>query len=119
MEHTQINETISQAFQESNSTNGFAGSKMCNAWNHSLSCSCKFGGDSHSNQSSRDIILISFQSYVNPFARCPVCGESVFFFEASNGGRVFFDELGPPWSKHPCTDRSLESSPVEHDRKLL
>lgn len=29
-----------------------------------------------------------------------------FFFEAHNGGRVFFDPpLGPPWNKHPCTTR--------------
>lgn len=34
---------------------------------------------------------------------CPVCGDPVFFFLADNGGRVFFDELGPPWPKHPCT----------------
>lgn len=44
------------------------------------------------------------ESYVNPNARCPVCGESVFFYLSPEDGRVFFDELGPPWPKHPCTD---------------
>lgn len=36
---------------------------------------------------------------------CPVCGARVFFLQADNGGRVFFDPPpGPPWPKHPCTD---------------
>ncbi|MCP5391909.1 MAG: hypothetical protein H6920_09855 [Sphingomonadaceae bacterium] len=41
-----------------------------------------------------------------PNARCPVCGAPVFFYESFTGGRVFFDELGPPWPKHPCTDNT-------------
>ncbi|AYO19643.1 hypothetical protein ACEV8V_25890 [Vibrio parahaemolyticus] len=47
-----------------------------------------------------------FASYVNPSAYCPVCGASVFFYQSPNGGRVFFDSLGKPWEKHPCTDNS-------------
>ena len=43
-------------------------------------------------------------SYVNPNANCPVCGEVVFFYKSPTGGRVFFDALGWPWQKHPCTD---------------
>lgn len=43
-------------------------------------------------------------SYVNPNARCPVCGSSVFFYKSPDGGSVYFDELGSPWPKHPCTD---------------
>ncbi|WP_019904781.1 hypothetical protein [Methylobacterium sp. 77] len=39
-----------------------------------------------------------------PNARCPVCGDPVFFFMAANGGRVFFNHLGQPWPKHGCTD---------------
>lgn len=42
--------------------------------------------------------------FVNPNARCPVCGAAVFYYENLSGSRVFFDCLGPPWSKHPCTD---------------
>ncbi|MGU3463584.1 hypothetical protein ACLBXO_01910 [Methylobacterium sp. C33D] len=38
-----------------------------------------------------------------PNAHCPVCHQPVFFFMAANGGRVFFDDLGPPWPKHGCT----------------
>lgn len=43
--------------------------------------------------------------YVNPNARCPVCGEAVFFYANSHGSRVFFDHPGAPWPKHACTDR--------------
>jgi hypothetical protein len=42
--------------------------------------------------------------FVNPNADCPVCGQPVFYYQNENGSRVFFDELGPPWPKHPCTD---------------
>jgi hypothetical protein len=42
--------------------------------------------------------------YVNPNARCPVCGAAVFFYANEFGSRVYFDDLGPPWPKHPCTD---------------
>ena len=31
-----------------------------------------------------------------PNARCPRCGNPVFFFMAANGGRVFFEHLGKP-----------------------
>jgi len=47
---------------------------------------------------------LDFSNYVNPNAICPVCGEDVYYIEFWNGGRVFFDELGPPWPKHLCTD---------------
>lgn len=40
---------------------------------------------------------------VVPNAECPVCGSPVFFYQNQHGSRVFFDELGPPWPKHPCT----------------
>lgn len=49
------------------------------------------------------------RSFLNPNARCPVCNENVFFFQCPNGGRVFFDDVGWPWPKHPCTDR------LQHD----
>src|SRR4051812_38741158 len=51
-----------------------------------------------------DFPFVTYPSYVNPNARCPVCGASVYFYQSPFGGRVFFDELGPPWPKHPCTD---------------
>lgn len=51
--------------------------------------------------------FITYPSYVNPNARCPVCGCAVYFYQSPYGGRVFFDELGPPWTKHPCTDNPV------------
>jgi hypothetical protein len=49
--------------------------------------------------------------YTDPNARCPVCKAPVFFYQSPNGGHVFFDELGPPWPKHPCTDNPRVSIP--------
>jgi hypothetical protein len=46
--------------------------------------------------------------YVNPNAKCPVCGDAVYFYANDHGSRVFFDDLGPPWPKHPCTDNPRE-----------
>ncbi len=43
-------------------------------------------------------------TYVIPNAVCPVCGVLVYFYQNQHGSRVFFDELGKPWPKHPCTD---------------
>lgn len=94
---------------------------MCNAWNHAPGCTCGWGGVGHlgirgpgtysqyatgSPYSWVPPIRHTFESFINPNARCPVCGEPVFFYQSPFGGRVFFDELGPPWPKHPCTDNT-------------
>lgn len=50
--------------------------------------------------------------FVNPNAKCPVCGAGVFFYANEYGSRVFFDDLGPPWPKHPCTDIPREYVPA-------
>jgi hypothetical protein len=42
--------------------------------------------------------------YVNPNARCPVCGAAVFFYSNQFGSKVYFNDLGPLWPKHACTD---------------
>lgn len=42
------------------------------------------------------------QAFVNPNAVCGQCGASVYYYEHPNGARVLFDQLGPPWPKHPC-----------------
>lgn len=96
---------------------------MCNAWNHPPGCTCGWGGVGHlgrrgpgesasSPSPSQSYfwwvppIHPAYESYVNPNASCPVCGAPVFFYQSPYGGRVFFDELGPPWPKHPCTDNT-------------
>jgi len=48
----------------------------------------------------------SYESFTIPNASCPVCGATVFYYSNSYGSSVFFDELGPPWPKHLCTDNS-------------
>ena len=87
---------------------------MCNGHNHPIGCMCGWGGDGHLGRRSGTSNIWSwlrasstgYPSYVNPNARCPVCGEDVYFYQSPDGGRVFFDDLGPPWPKHPCTDSS-------------
>ena len=53
--------------------------------------------------------------YINPNATCPVCSEPVFYYQNEFGSRVFFDELGPPWPKHPCTDQGPTPSNTGSD----
>ncbi len=88
---------------------------MCNAFNHSYSCTCGWGGDGHLGRRIGNLVnnarLPQFKVYSQilrsctvPNAKCPVCGIAVFFYSSPFGGRVFFDELGPPWPKHGCTD---------------
>ena len=91
---------------------------MCNAWNHPADCTCGWGGEGHLGRSGSGSgsnissgyswvppIMQDRISYVNPNAACPVCRKPVFFYQSPNGGRVFFDALGPPWPKHPCTSK--------------
>lgn len=99
---------------------------MCNAWNHPRSCTCGWGGDGHLGRSPggyagqlrsapsrnplRSYADKGFASHTEPNASCPVCHADVYFYQSPNGGRVFFDELGPPWPKHPCTDHAAARS---------
>lgn len=46
-------------------------------------------------------------SFVHPNAHCPVCGARVYYYQNEFGSRVFFDDLGGDWPKHPCTDKRL------------
>jgi hypothetical protein len=48
--------------------------------------------------------------FATPNARCPVCGEQVWYYQNEYGSRVFFDDIGWPWPKHPCTDTGTRSS---------
>ena len=98
---------------------------MCNAWNHSKDCTCGWGGVGHLGQRSDNTyankvrwptgippIDGSIKSLNNPNARCPVCGTLVFYYCNEYGSSVFFDHPGPPWPKHPCTDRSVIALPI-------
>lgn len=103
---------------------------MCNAWNHRIDCTCGWGGTGHTGRRSASPstsatsywpayippITGHIASYINPNAQCPVCGAPVFYYCNENGSSVFFDELGPPWPKHPCTNNSTRYAPqaLEH-----
>lgn len=90
-------------------------------YNHYSDCSCGWcagggGGlvqaDSSSSQDGQiPAWQASHRSFVDPNASCPVCGAAVFYYQSPDGGRVFFDEMGPPWPKHPCTDNSAPLQP--------
>jgi hypothetical protein len=85
---------------------------MCNAYNHSFDCPCGFGGDTggvgrrgllggRRFVSAYEILEHppsagwvkedrgTVESYVNPNAHCPVCGELVYFYRSPYDGRVF------------------------------
>jgi len=96
---------------------------MCNSANHSPRCTCGFGGQGHLGRRTEGAGVYknksqitslphhSYDTFVNPNAHCPVCGIPVFFYQSESGSRVFFDELGPPWSKHTCTDNQQLKTP--------
>ena len=52
--------------------------------------------------------IYNYKSFINPNARCPICDARVYFYQSPYGGKVFFDELGPPWSKHGCITSSKD-----------
>lgn len=97
---------------------------MCNARNHPKGCTCGWGGEGHLGRSGggyplpaqrASTVVLNSQyrlavSFTIPNANCPVCGCPVFFYQSPHGGRVYFDELGPPWPKHSCTDNTSAPS---------
>lgn len=97
-------------------------------YNHYPDCSCGWCVNYGRSRTNRFELTESFQCrdarvllkqsnansvsgcFVNSNARCPDCGAPVFFYANASGGKVYFDDLGPPWPKHPCTDRSRYKS---------
>lgn len=98
----------------------------CNAFNHPKDCNCGWGGVWYGTKPEAPKLRKAhkpdpkpaqaigsrlagndYYSLTIPNARCPVCGVSVFFYQNSHGSRVFFDHLGHPWPKHPCTDNPV------------
>lgn len=96
---------------------------MCNAKNHQPDCPCGFGVSGgikflFGMQKSLRFDGVESITYPHvashtPNAKCPSCSEPVFFYKNEHGSAVFFDELGPPWPKHPCTDSSKHVPFVE------
>lgn len=80
-------------------------------------CNGEYRGRRATHASQAIVASVQFdepRSYLNPNAKCPVCGASVFFYQSEDGGRVFFDDVGWPWPKHPCTDRAA----VQHSKMI-
>jgi hypothetical protein len=89
---------------------------MCNAYNHRNYCRCGWGysgilsySSSYPSQELSDLrsfasLRYEFnrQAITKPNYKCKWCKEKVFFFQASNGGKVLFDSLGKPWPIHNC-----------------
>src|SRR5690348_15938283 len=66
------------------------------------------GSCSESSRSMTETVRSRYdrvESYLDPNASCPVCGARVYFYRSPHNGRVFFDYVGWPRPKHPCTDR--------------
>jgi len=92
----------------------------CNGLHHAKNCQCGWGGYTGNRNRNPIYPCISlrevdgftwnlnrnptYESFINPNARCNVCHAPVYFYQSPYGGRVFFDDLGPPWPKHPCGD---------------
>lgn len=81
--------------------------------NHYSSCTCGWcetrRGKRRRVTRSPTVPRLTFEQVTVPNASCPVCGACVFFYQNQYGSRVFFDDLGPPWPKHHCTDNANPS----------
>lgn len=73
-----------------------------------LGCRCSSGtqqeGTLYRMPPRLDASYETFECYLSPNAQCPVCGKAVFYYENAFGSKVYFDDVGWPWPKHPCTD---------------
>lgn len=74
-----------------------------NDWGHS-----NFQSTVH--QRSFSVEQTQFSSFTIPNATCPLCGDSVFYYENKYGSKVWFDCLGPPWPIHGCFEQDHNSS---------
>lgn len=80
----------------------------CNAHGHSPLCECGWGGVKYDPWKPKlNVDWSKAVSHTIPNARCPICSVKVFFYRSPEGGAVFFDDLGPPWPKHPCTSSEV------------
>jgi hypothetical protein len=85
---------------------------MCNAWNHPPGCRCGWGGEWHQPSTPVTGRVTSRATDTRDFTRpttCPKCHAQVFFVQY-NGGKMWFDELGPPWLKHDCFTDAIEGT---------
>jgi len=101
----------------------------CNGHNHSPYCNCGWGGGNRGYKNPRPktkkstkIIkknnrkynyipkIETYKSFTVPNVQCNCCGQKIFFYQSPYEGKVFFEELGPPWKKHCCEPQCCKSS---------
>ena len=90
---------------------------LCNAKNHHWNCTCGFGGKKGATATKRPSVITPDlfevpkvpRRYTKPNDRCSFCDASVFFRRLANRGKVYFDDPGFPWTKHPCLDQTSKS----------
>lgn len=86
--------------------------------NHPDGCTCGWGwghkGPAGKPKGPWPVGIPPLRSYTDPNARCPVCHADVFYYCNQFGSSVFFDQLGPPWPKHPCTTQDRLPLPRRH-----
>lgn len=90
-------------------------------YNHPASCTCGWcigGWRNHGSRSASEprrepvwTVRWTYDSFTIPNVTCRFCNALVFYHEAWNGGRVFFDALGPPWPKHQCMGGASHETP--------
>lgn len=90
-------------------------------YNHYSWCSCgwclKRRGIARQKPKPVQVSRLRFEQITIPNAKCPVCGETVFYYRNEHGSSVFFEELGPPWPKHPCTDNQRASGATRRPQR--
>jgi hypothetical protein len=86
----------------------------CNGHNHPNDCTCDFRGGHTGSRPPiwRGWCARAVRRYIDgPNAVCPECHAPTYFVPGPRGGGAYFDCFGPPWTKHPCTDKQKVYSP--------
>lgn len=86
---------------------------VCNGYNHTKDCRCDFrGGHRRSRPPEWHgwVPRTARRALKGPTAQCPECHAPVYFIRGRYGGGAYFNNLGPPWPKHECTDSSKKYS---------
>lgn len=94
----------------------------CNGYNHHKDCKCNFRGG-HPNTRPpawRGWKRSSARRYSSgPNATCPECRTPVYWVPGPHGGGAYYNSFGPPWPKHPCTNRPKSYSPYGRSGKPI
>jgi hypothetical protein len=91
---------------------------MCNAYGHSRSCNCGFGGDTGGGGTPHQHVIAkirgsgwrisTLRSRLTHPTKCWWCQKAVYFHRDENGGCALFDALGWPWPVHGCWTKHRE-----------